>query len=165
MSHVRLAARQEQLYATRIATGEADTLLGCDIVVAVSNDALVKTQTGRTRAIVNTGKAITGDFVRNPDHPFPLSAMEAQVREAVGTECTDLFDASRLATLLLGHSIGTNLFMLGYAWQKGGVPLSLDALLRAIELNGVAVGDNQAAFLCHRDSYDIFLNHDMQDVL
>ena len=150
MSHVRLAARQEQLYATRIATGEADTLLGCDIVVAVSNDALVKTQTGRTRAIVNTGKAITGDFVRNPDHPFPLSAMEAQVREAVGTECTDLFDASRLATLLLGHSIGTNLFMLGYAWQKGGVPLSLDALLRAIELNGVAVGDNQAAFLWGR---------------
>ena len=150
MSHVRLAARQEQLYATRIATGEADTLLGCDIVVAVSNDALVKTQTGRTRAIVNTGKAITGDFVRNPDHPFPLSAMEAQVREAVGPECTDLFDASRLATLLLGHSIGTNLFMLGYAWQKGCVPLSLDALLRAIELNGVAVEDNQAAFLWGR---------------
>ncbi|MBK7135116.1 MAG: indolepyruvate ferredoxin oxidoreductase family protein [Rhodocyclales bacterium] len=150
MSHVRLAARQEQLYATRIATGEADTLLGCDIVVAVSNDALVKTQTGRTRAIVNTGKAITGDFVRNPDHPFPLSAMEAQVREAVGTECTDLFDASRLATLLMGHSIGTNLFLLGYAWQKGRVPLSLDALLRAIELNGVAVGDNQAAFLWGR---------------
>ena len=150
MSHVRLASRQAQLYAPRLATGEADTLLGCDIVVAVSHDALVKTQTGRTRAIVNTGKAITGDFVRNPDHPFPLAAMEAQVREAVGAERADLFDASRLATLLMGHSIGTNLFMLGYAWQKGCVPLSEEALLRAIELNGVAVADNQAAFLWGR---------------
>ena len=150
MSHVRLAERQEQLHAPRLATGEADTLLGCDIVVAVSNDALVKTQTGRTRAIVNTGKAITGDFVRNPDHPFPLATMEAQIREAVGEGGADLLDASRLATLLLGHSIGTNMFMLGYAWQKGRVPLSLDALMRAIELNGVAIDDNQAAFLWGR---------------
>jgi indolepyruvate ferredoxin oxidoreductase len=150
MSHVRLAERQEQLHAPRLATGEADTLLGCDIVVAVSSDALVKTQAGRTRAIVNTGKAITGDFVRNPDHPFPLASMEGQIREAVGDGRADLLDASRLATLLLGHSIGTNMFMLGYAWQKGRVPLSLDALLRAIELNGVAVDDNQAAFLWGR---------------
>ncbi|MBM3392457.1 MAG: indolepyruvate ferredoxin oxidoreductase family protein, partial [Betaproteobacteria bacterium] len=150
MSHVRLAASQEQLHAPRLATGEADTLLGCDIVVAVSNDALVKTQPGRTRAIVNTGKAITGDFVRNPDHPFPLATMEGQIREAVGDGQADLFDASRLATLLMGHSIGTNLFMLGYAWQKGRVPLSQDALLRAVELNGVAVEDNQAAFLWGR---------------
>jgi len=150
MSHVRLAERQEQLHAPRLATGEADTLLGCDIVVAVGNDALVKTQPGRTRAIVNTGKAITGDFVRNPDHPFPLATMEGQIREAVGEGQTDLLDASRLATLLLGHSIGTNMFMLGYAWQKGRVPLSLDALLRAIELNGVAVDDNKAAFLWGR---------------
>ncbi|MCW5581155.1 MAG: indolepyruvate ferredoxin oxidoreductase family protein, partial [Luteimonas sp.] len=150
MSHVRLAEKQEQLHAPRLATGEADTLLGCDIVVAVGNDALVKTQAGRTHAIVNTGKAITGDFVRNPDHPFPLATMEAQIREAVGESRADLFDASRLATLLMGHSIGTNMFMLGYAWQKGRVPLSLDALLRAVELNGVAVDDNKAAFLWGR---------------
>ncbi len=150
LSHVRLAASQAQLYAPRIATGEADTLLGCDIVVAVGNEALVKTQAGRTRAIVNTGKAITGDFVRNPDHPFPLAAMEEQIREAVGAGQADLFDASRLATLLLGHSIGTNLFMLGYAWQKGRVPVSQEAILRAIALNGVAVADNQAAFLWGR---------------
>jgi indolepyruvate ferredoxin oxidoreductase len=150
MSHVRLAAGQEQLHAPRLATGEADLLLGCDIVVATSNDALVKTQTGRSRAIVNTGKAITGDFVRNPDHPFPLAAMEAQIREAVGEGQTDLLDASRLATLLMGNSIATNLFMLGYAWQKGCVPLSEEALLRAIELNGVAVAGNRAAFLWGR---------------
>ncbi|MBE7422161.1 MAG: indolepyruvate ferredoxin oxidoreductase family protein [Zoogloeaceae bacterium] len=150
MSHVRLAERQEQLHAPRLATGEADTLLGCDIVVAVGNDALVKTQPGRTRAIVNTGKAITGDFVRNPDHPFPLATMEGQIREAVGDGQADLLDASRLATLLMGHSIGTNLFMLGYAWQKGRVPLTQDALLRAIELNGVAVDDNKTAFLWGR---------------
>jgi indolepyruvate ferredoxin oxidoreductase len=78
--------------------------------------------------------------------------MEGQIRESVGEGCADLFDASRLATLLMGHSIGTNMFMLGYAWQKGRVPLSLDALLRAIELNGVAVEDNQQAFLWGRRS-------------
>ncbi|MDR2240934.1 MAG: indolepyruvate ferredoxin oxidoreductase family protein [Zoogloeaceae bacterium] len=150
MSHVRLAGQQEQLYAPRLAAGEADLLLGGDIVVAVSNDALAKTQAGRTRAIVNTGKAITGDFVRNPDHPFPLAAMETQIRDAVGEGQADLFDASRLATLLLGHAIGANLFMLGYAWQKGCVPLSQDALLRAIELNGVAVAENTQAFLWGR---------------
>ncbi len=150
MSHVRIAAQQAQLHAPRLATGEADTLLGCDIVVAVSNDALVKTQVGRTRAIVNTGQAITGDFVRNPDHPFPLAAMEGQIREAVGEGQADLLDASRLATLLMGNSIATNMFMLGYAWQKGRVPLSGEAISRAIELNGVAVDDNKAAFLWGR---------------
>ncbi len=150
MSHVRLADRQDKLHAVRIATGEADTVLGCDIVVSVSDEALAKMQAGSTHAIVNTGQAITGDFVRNPDHPFPLAAMEGQLREAVGGGAADFIDATRLAALLMGHSIATNTFLLGYAWQKGRVPVAAAALLRAMELNGAAVAENQQAFLWGR---------------
>ena len=150
MSHVRIAARQETLHAARVATGEADLLLGCDLIVAVSDDALSKTRSGKTRAIVNTGQAVTGDFVRNPDFEYPLAAMKSQVTDSVGDGAADFVDASRLAALLMGHSIAANIFMLGYAWQKGLVPVSQEALMRAIELNVVAAAENRAAFLWGR---------------
>jgi indolepyruvate ferredoxin oxidoreductase len=146
MSHVRLAARQEQLHSARIATGEARLLLGCDIVVAVSDDALSKTTAGYTQAIINTGRSITGEFLRNPDREFPEGAMERVVSDTVGREATQFIDAARLATRLMGHSIATNIFMLGHAFQRGLIPLSLEAILRAIELNGAAVEDNVRAF-------------------
>ncbi|MCO5106451.1 MAG: indolepyruvate ferredoxin oxidoreductase family protein [Burkholderiaceae bacterium] len=150
MSHVRIADRQEAIHAARVATGEANLVLGCDLIVAVGDDALSKTRGGLTRAIANTGQAITGDFVRNPDFPFPLAAMQRQLSDAVGDGAAEFVDASRLAALLMGHSIATNTFLLGYAWQKGLVPVSSEALMRAIELNGVAVDDNRAAFLWGR---------------
>ena len=146
MSHVRLADHQSQLHSARIATGEAKLLLGCDIVVAVSEDALSKTAMGYTRAIVNTGRTITGEFIRNPDRPFPEGAMEHSVADAVGTEAATFLDAGRLATKLMGHSIATNIFMLGFAFQRGLVPLSSAAILRAIVLNGAAADDNARAF-------------------
>ena len=150
LSHVRLADRQDKLSAVRIATGEADLVLGCDILVIVSDEALAKTQVGFTRAIVNTGQAITGDFVRNSDEPFPLATMEQQVRDAVGAEAADFLDATRLATVLTGDAIMTNMFLLGYAYQKGQVPVSSAALIRAIELNAVATEGNKHAFLWGR---------------
>ena len=150
MSHVRLADRQDQLSAVRIATGEANIVLGCDILVVVSDDALAKTQAGFTRAIVNTGQAITGDFVRNPDEPFPLATMQQQVCDAVGADAAEFVDATRLAVALTGDAILANMFLLGYAFQKGRVPVSSAALLRAIELNGVAVEGNKRAFLWGR---------------
>ena len=93
MSHVRIAGRQEALHAARIATGEAHLVLGCDLVVAVGEDALSKMRVGVTHALVNTGQAITGDFVRNPDLPFPLDPMKEQLREAVGADGADFVDA------------------------------------------------------------------------
>ena len=146
MSHVRIAGQQSQLHSVRIATGEAMLLLGCDIVVAVSDDALSKTAAGLTRAIVNTGQTITGEFVRNADRAFPEGAMEQSVIDAVGADATTFIDASRLAALLMGNSIATNIFMLGYAFQRGFIPLSSAALLRAIELNGATVEENRRAF-------------------
>jgi indolepyruvate ferredoxin oxidoreductase len=150
LSHVRLADRQDKLSAVRIATGEANTVLGCDILVVVGDEALAKTQVGFTRAIVNTGQAITGDFVGNPDYAFPLAAMEEQVRDAVGARAADFLDATRLASVLTGDAIMTNMLLLGYAYQKGRVPVSSAALMRAIELNAVAVEQNKRAFLWGR---------------
>jgi indolepyruvate ferredoxin oxidoreductase len=150
MSHVRIAETQGQLHSTRIATGEACLLLGCDMVVAVSDDALSKTAAGMTRAIVNTAQAITGEFLRNPDRAFPAGAMERSVIDAVGADAANFIDAGRLASRLMGHSIATNIFMLGYAFQLGLIPLSSAALLRAIELNGSTVDENRRAFFWGR---------------
>ena len=146
MSHVRIAASQDQLHSVRIATGEARLLLGCDIVVAVSDDALSKTAVGATRAVVNTAQTITGEFLRSPDRVFPEGAMEQSVIDAIGDAAASFIDASRLATRLMGNGLATNIFMLGYAFQRGLVPLSSAALLRAIELNGATVEENRRAF-------------------
>ena len=162
-SHVRLAARQEQLWAPRIAAGEADLVLGCDIVVAVADESLAKMQAGKTRAVVNSDLTVTSEFVRTVaqqaatgdlarfrDPMFPLGPMEDQIVDAVGPGAASFVDASKLATALLGDSIATNMLMLGYAWQQGLVPLSEAAILRAIELNGAAVAANKQAFLWGR---------------
>ncbi|MCX7155234.1 MAG: indolepyruvate ferredoxin oxidoreductase family protein [Rhodocyclales bacterium] len=146
MSHIRIAERQSQLHSVRIATGEAMLLLGCDIVVAVSDDALSKTATGTTQAVVNTAQTITGEFMRNPDRAFPEGAMEQSVIDAVGAAAATFIDASRLAMRLMGNAMATNIFMLGYAFQRGLLPLSSAALLRAIELNGASIEENQRAF-------------------
>ena len=146
MSHVRIAEHQSQLHSVRIATGEAMLLLGCDVVVAVSDDALSKTTPGLTQAVVNTAMTITADFIRNPDRPFPEGAMEQAIVDAVGAAAASFIPASHLATRLMGNSIATNIFLLGYAFQRGLIPLSAAALLRAIELNGAGVEENQRAF-------------------
>ena len=146
MSHVRLARRQNQLHSTRIATGEARLLLACDIVVAASDDALSKTAGNYTQAIVNTGRTITGEFIRNPERTYPEGEMESLIAGSVGAGAARFIDAGRLATRLMGNAIATNIFMLGYAFQHGLIPLSLEALLRAIELNGAGADENRRAF-------------------
>jgi indolepyruvate ferredoxin oxidoreductase len=145
-SHVRIAKRPEDIHAVRIAAGNAELLLGCDLVVSASADALSKLDRGYSRAIVNSHEIITGDFTRNPDLVFPTGALERSIVEATGSENAEFLDATGLATGLLGDSIASNLFMLGYAYQRGLVPLSAEAIERAIELNAVAVPFNRAAF-------------------
>ena len=146
-SHVQIAQRPEQLYATRIAMGEADLVLGCDLIVTASSEALSKIQPGLTRALVNSAESPTSAFVRDPDWSFGGAAMAQQVREAIGDDARlAMFDATQLATALMGDAIYTNPFMIGYVWQKGWLPLTHESLLRAIALNGVAVEANQRAF-------------------
>jgi indolepyruvate ferredoxin oxidoreductase len=143
MSYVRLAPTPEDLHAVRVAAGGADVLLGCDVVVAAGPAALSRVQTGHTKAVINSHMQPTAAFIFNPDIDFGTAKMLQAIKAAAGDAGTDIIDATALATALMGDSIAANLFMLGYAVQKGLVPLSLEALERAIELNGVAVEANK----------------------
>jgi len=145
LSHVRIAERPDRLHAVRIGTAQADLLLGCDLVVSASADALGRAGRERTTAIVNAQETVTGDFTRNADWDFPAAKLQSMIRDVVGKD-VDFPDATRLATALMGDAIATNLFMLGFAYQRGLIPVSSEALLRAIELNGVAIPFNKRAF-------------------
>jgi indolepyruvate ferredoxin oxidoreductase len=144
-SHVRIAATPGAIRAQRIATGEANLVLGCDILTAGAHDAISKMRPGRTHVVVNTHEQPTGHFARQPDWQFPADEVRALIDESVEGRA-DYIDATRLATALMGDSIAANLFMLGFAFQKGLLPVSDAALMRAIELNGVAIEANQQAF-------------------
>ncbi|WP_020653743.1 indolepyruvate ferredoxin oxidoreductase family protein [Massilia niastensis] len=146
MSHVRLAERQEDLHSTRVGTGSADLVIGCDQIVTASRDALSRMGEGRTWAAVNATGATTAAFVKNPDWQFPAEGSRAAILQACGAGNVDFVDAGQIATALMGDAIATNMFMLGYAFQKGHVPLQEASLLKAIELNGVSVAFNKAAF-------------------
>ena len=150
VSHVRIAPTPEDIHAVRISAGNAHLVLGCDLVVAAGFEALSKFNGGTTHAVINDHQTVTGDFTRNPDYIFPGQRLAEMIREATNPERAHFLDATRIATALMGDSIATNLFMLGFAWQKGLVPLSEAALMQAIELNGVAVEANKRAFLWGR---------------
>jgi len=150
VSHIRIAARQEDLFAVRIAAGEAHLLLGCDLLVASGPDAIAKLNSTFSHAVVNSQQTPTAEFTRNPDAEFPAEAMKQTIRDAVGVQHTHFVEATDLATKLLGDTIASNLFMLGYAFQLGLIPLSSAAIEKAIELNGVSVKLNQQAFLWGR---------------
>ncbi|MEM8659727.1 MAG: DUF6537 domain-containing protein, partial [Pseudomonadota bacterium] len=130
----------------RIPAGEADLLLGCDLAVSSSYEALGKAAIGRTHTVVNQAEVPTSAFVHDPDAIFPTSAMQDKIRSEAGADDCHFVDATAIATALLGNSIAANLFLLGFAWQHGLVPVSSSALEQAIELNAVAVDFNKQAF-------------------
>jgi indolepyruvate ferredoxin oxidoreductase len=146
MSHVRLADNQADLHSTRVGTGSADLVIGCDLIVTASRDALSRMGEGRTRAMINSTGSSTAAFVKNPDWQFPDAGSRGEIVKACGSDNVDFVDAGQIATALMGDSIATNMFMLGYAFQKGHVPLSEASIVKAIELNGVSVAFNKAAF-------------------
>ena len=143
---VRIAARPDDLHTIRIAAGEANAVIGSDLLVTAENAILTRMQRGVTRAVINTNRMATVAFIKNPDLQTPWVAMEEGLRDVIGADAVRFLDATRLATALLGDSLATNIFLLGYAYQMGLVPVSREALFRAIELNGAAVDANQRAF-------------------
>ena len=145
-SHVRIAARPGDMRTIRLNAGAADLVLGCDSLVASGDLALDVMHPERTRVIVNTHEQITGQLARNPDLEFPTDSIVGRIRASAGADNVQLLDATRIATRLLGDAIGSNLFLLGYAYQQGLVPISGAAIERAIELNRVAVEMNREAF-------------------
>jgi indolepyruvate ferredoxin oxidoreductase len=164
MSHVILARTSEELFATRIAMGEADLVLGCDSITTATNEALSKMRAGVTRAVVNSSESPTAEFINNPNWTFPGTSNHADIVDALGGgemgQANAVFiDAGGLALQLMGDAIYTNPLVMGFAWQKGWLPLTHEALMRAIELNAVAVEANKKAFEWGR-----FAAHDLQAV-
>ena len=146
VSHVRIADTPDALHATRIAAGDAKLILACDILTGIGYEQLAKMQKGVTRALVNTARVMPAGFTRDPDLAFPTGSMEREIKDAVGPGDAEFLDAARIATALMGDSIATNLFMVGFAYQRGLLPVGEDAILRAIELNATAVESNQESF-------------------
>jgi indolepyruvate ferredoxin oxidoreductase len=148
MSHVQVAPGPDAIHATRLDTGGAHLVLGCDLVVTASAEALAKMAPSRTHAVVNASVTPTAEFVKNPNWQLPGSDLQRDIRET--TQQADFVGATHIATALMGDAIATNMFMLGYAYQRGWVPLSVESLERAIELNGVAVEFNKKSLVWGR---------------
>jgi indolepyruvate ferredoxin oxidoreductase len=148
-SHLQIAGRPDDIKTVRLGSGGARVVLGCDLVVSASQKTMDTTRPG-TRMVVNTHEQMTGEFTRNADFRFPGASLRDTIGRGVGPECAEFVSASRVATALMGDSIATNMFMLGYAFQRGLIPVSSAAIEKAIELNGAAVKMNQAAFLWGR---------------
>lgn len=145
-SHVRVARTPEHIHAIRVSAGKADLILGCDLVVSGAKKVLAAVRENHTIFVANTAEIMPGEFTRSADFSLPVERLKRTIREATGDGKSHFFDATRTAAMLFGNSLGANMFMLGFAFQHGGLPLSAEAVEKAIELNGEAVAMNLAAF-------------------
>jgi indolepyruvate ferredoxin oxidoreductase len=145
-SHVQIGVSQDMIRSTRVGTASADLILGCDPIVVAGKETLSRMRAGRTCVALNSNSAPTAGFVKNADWVNPGAQCVSDIAQVVGVEHLGAFDADALATRVLGDAIYTNPMLLGYAWQKGWIPLQRASLMRAIELNAVAVDKNRAAF-------------------
>jgi len=146
MSHVRIANSASELAGTRIPSRQTDVVVGCDLVVAASQDALQTYDLGRTKAIINDYVVPVAAFTLTPDLAMDRDTLTDLLSQSLGREQADFIDSTTLATALMGDSIAANLFLLGYAFQQGTIPLSLKSIETAIELNGIAVDANKRSF-------------------
>jgi indolepyruvate ferredoxin oxidoreductase len=145
-SNIQIADRAADLHAARVGDGNADLLLGPDLVTCASEKVMAKVRAGHTAAVVNTYEQMTGDFTRQPDMALPGGDLKHAVSDFCGDGNAHFVDATRLSQQLIGDSIGANLFLLGYACQRGLLPVSASAIERAIALNGVSVDGNTNIF-------------------
>ncbi|HYF17219.1 MAG TPA: DUF6537 domain-containing protein, partial [Ramlibacter sp.] len=145
-SHVLIGGRAEDIHTTRVGMAAADLVIGCDPIVTAGKETVLRMREGRTRVALNAHSTPTAAFVKNSGWVNPADACAAEVAKAVGADGVAAFNVDAASTKLMGDSIYTNPMLLGYAWQKGWIPLARESLLRAIELNAVAVEQNKAAF-------------------
>jgi len=145
-SYIRFAERADDIHAIRVAAGRANLVLGGDIVVSGTRKILAAVKQDTTVMVVNTTEFLPGEFTRNADFSLPTERLKRTITNDAGRDNTHFIDATRLATALFGQSVGANMFLVGYAYQLGALPLSAAAIERAIELNGEAVAMNKAAF-------------------
>ena len=158
VTHMKIAMRPDDIQAIRVSAGGADLLLGCDLVTTGSPHILTAASRERTRAIVNSHEIMPANFTRDADYQLPSEQLKVAIGARSKPNGVDFVDATKIATALMGDSIASNLFTLGYAYQKGLIPVSAQAIDRAIELNGVAIEMNRKAFLWgRRAAHDLAL--------
>jgi len=145
-SYMRIAENPDAIHAIRVAAGRADLVLGGDIVVAGTRKILAAVKHGATQMVVNTAEFMPGEFTRNADFSLPSERLKRTIVADAGADKTHFINAGGIAAALFGQSIGANMFMVGYAYQLGAIPLSAAAIEKAIALNGEAVAMNRAAF-------------------
>ncbi len=145
-SHMRIAPKPSDIHTIRVSAGKADLVLGCDLVVSGAHKVLAAVREGETMVVANTAEVMPGDFARSADFSLPVEKLKRAIRDAAGEKKSHFFDATRTATRLFGNSVGANIFMLGFAYQFGGLPVSAEAIEKAIEINGQAVTMNISAF-------------------
>jgi indolepyruvate ferredoxin oxidoreductase len=145
-SHVLIGGTQDDIRTTRVSMAAADLIVGCDPIVTAGKETLLRMREGRTRVALNSWSTPTAAFVKNANWQNPAEQCVADITRAVGVDGVGAFNADAAATQLMGDTIYINPMILGYAWQKGWIPLGREAILRAIELNAVAVDSNKAAF-------------------
>jgi indolepyruvate ferredoxin oxidoreductase len=145
LSHVRLSDHPADVTCSRIVTGTADLVLAADEVVAASKDTITLCESSRTAGIINSHVIPTADFILNRDFNFQVRKVNSVLENALRQDSV-FFDFTRPAEALLGDSIATNIMMMGYAYQKGLLPLSAASIEQAIEVNGVSIKMNKEAF-------------------
>ena len=145
-SHVLIGANQQDIRTTRVGMAAADLIIGCDPIVTAGKETMLRMRAGRTHVALNSHSTPTAAFVKDANWQNPAEACAAEIAKAVGVAAVGAFNADAASTKLMGDSIYTNPMMLGFAWQKGWIPLGRESLMRAIELNAVAVENNKAAF-------------------
>ena len=145
-SHVLIADTQDDIRTTRVGMAGADLIIGCDPIVTANKETVMRMREGRTHVALNSHSTPTAAFVKNANWQNPAQVCVDGIAEVVGLRGLGVFNADAAATTLMGDSIYTNPMMLGYAWQKGWIPLQKASLMRAIELNAVAVDNNKTAF-------------------
>ncbi len=150
LSHVSVAPANDAMFSSRIGPAEADLVLGCDLIVAGGGEARATIRQDETKVVLNSGVTATAAFQRDRDLNFEADGFLRAIKSKAGAGNVSTVDAASIAECILGDKIGANAFLLGYACQSGGLPVSAASLLKAIELNGVAVEFNKNAFLLGR---------------
>ncbi len=149
-THLRLARGGKELHSARITPGSADLILGCDSVTTVDPESLKTVRTGRTRIIVNRSEAVTAQFINDRDFRLPFDRIIARLRDTAGAESIEVVDAVAVTAQLLRDTLAANLFLMGYAYQRGWIPVSAAAIDEAVRLNAASVAMNQAGFALGR---------------
>jgi indolepyruvate ferredoxin oxidoreductase len=156
-SHIRLSQAAENIFTARLWPESSDLLLGCDLVVSAGQEALRMVNPGAGHVVVNTDMVPTAQFQANQKIQFSAQDLLRALESITGPERLHAVAGTLLATRLMGDSIATNLFMLGFAVQKGLIPLSVESIREAIRLNGVAVQAN-----LHTIEWGRLAAHDLQ---